>query len=95
MTAQPNAAADTGALDVLMRVPLHLSAELGRRRMTLAEILAVGKGSIVELDRAIDAPVDVYVEGTLIARGEIVAAGDSFAVRVTELAGRTRPAQAE
>lgn len=86
---------EPGPLDVLMRVPLQVSAELGRRSMTLAEICNLGKGSIVELDRAAGAPVDVFVEGTPIARGEIVAAGGSFAIRVTELTVSGRQASVE
>ncbi len=95
MNGQSNVQNESGALDVLMRVPLQLSAELGRRRMTLAEILSLGKGSIVELDRSAGAAIDVFVEGTPIARGEIVAAGENFAVRVTELAGRVRQVPGE
>ncbi len=86
---------ERSALDVLMRVPLQLSAELGRTRMTLAEILNLGKGSVVELDRPAGAPIDVFVEGTPIARGEIVAAGENFGIRVTELAAGAREASRE
>ncbi|MGB8521022.1 MAG: flagellar motor switch protein FliN [Candidatus Tumulicola sp.] len=86
------AGSERSALDVLMRVPLQLSAELGRTRMTLAEILNLGKGSVVELDRPAGAAIDVFVEGTPIARGEIVAAGENFGIRVTELAAGAREA---
>ncbi len=83
---------ERNALDVLMRVPLQLSAELGRARMTLAEILNLGKGSVLELDRPAGAAIDVFVEGTPIARGEIVAAGEHFGIRVTELVAGAREA---
>lgn len=95
MSAESPSADERNALDVLMRVPLHVSAELGRARMTLAQIMSLGKGAVVELDRPAGAAIDVFVEGTPIARGEIVAAGENFAVRVTELCGRTREAPAE
>jgi flagellar motor switch protein FliN len=95
VNGQSNAENESGAFGVLMRVPLRLSAELGRKRMTLAEILKLGKGSVVELDRPAGAEIDVFVEGTPIARGEIVAAGENFGVRVTELTGRTRQAAGE
>ena len=81
----------SAGLDVLLQVPLGVSVELGRRAMTLSEILKTGTGSIIELDRPADAPVDVFVAGTAIARGEIVAVGDKFGVRVTELITRARP----
>lgn len=90
MSAESDAGNERSALDVLMRVPLQVSAELGRARMSLAEILSLGKGSVVELDRPAGAAIDVFVEGTPIARGEIVAAGDNFGIRVTELAVRSR-----
>jgi len=95
VNGQSNAENEPAAFDVLMRVPLRLSAELGRKRMTLAEILKLGKGSVVELDRRAGAEIDVFVEGTPIARGEIVAAGENFGVRVTELTGRVRQAPGE
>lgn len=82
------AAADHAGLDALMNVALDVSVELGRRAMTLSEILRTGTGSIIELNRPAGAPVDVFVAGTAIARGEIVAVGDNFGVRVTELIGR-------
>lgn len=95
MNGHSNTGNEAAAFDVLMRVPLRLSAELGRKRMTLAEILKLGKGSVVELDRPAGAEIDVLVEGTPIARGEIVAAGENFGVRVTELTGRVPAAVSE
>jgi len=79
-------------LELLMHVPLGVSVELGRRAMTLSEILKTGTGSIIELDRPAGAPVDIFVAGTAIARGEIVAVDDNFGVRVTELVAHSRRA---
>ena len=72
-------------LELLLHVPLQLSAEFGTRTMTIAEILSLGSGSIVELDRPSTAPVDLLANGRLVARGEVVAVDDRFGVRITEL----------
>lgn len=69
----------------LLHVPLHLTVELGSAKMSVAEILKLGTGSIVELDRAVGHPVDLLVNDRPIARGEIVAVDESFALRITEL----------
>jgi flagellar motor switch protein FliN len=90
VNGETSAPRDAAALDLLMHVSLPLSVELGRRTMTLADILNLGTGSVVELDRSAAAPVDVLVAGTFVARGEIVAVGDNFGIRVTELAGSVR-----
>lgn len=78
-------AADQQNLDLLMNVPLQITAELGRCKMQVAEILKLGTGSIVELDRLAGGPVDLLVNSKLVARGEVVAIDDNFGVRVTEL----------
>lgn len=95
MNAESPNGDERAGFDVLMQVPLQLTAELGARRMALADILKIGTGSIVELDRSTSDPVDVLAAGTLIGRGEIVAVGDRFGVRMTELNGRARRTSAE
>ena len=75
-------------LDLLADVDLQVSVELGRVRLKVRELLRLGEGSVVELDRAAGAPVDVLVNGSLIARGEVVVVGDELGVRVTELLDR-------
>lgn len=72
-------------IGLLLHVPLHLTVELGSAKMSVAEILKLGTGSIVELDRAVSHPVDLLVNDRPIARGEIVAIDESFALRITEL----------
>ena len=72
---------------LLMHVPLHLTVELGSAQMSVAEILKLGTGSIVELDRPVNHPVDLLVNNKTIARGEIVAVDESFGLRITELVG--------
>ncbi len=72
-------------LDLLMNVPLKVTAELGACKMLVRDILKLGTGSIVELDRLAGGPVDLLVNDRLVARGEVVAIDDNFGVRVTEL----------
>lgn len=73
------------SIDLIRDVPLHISVELGRASLTVREILALGAGSVVELDRLAGEPVDVLVNDRLIARGEVVIVDESFGVRVTEI----------
>jgi flagellar motor switch protein FliN/FliY len=76
---------DERRLDVLMNVALGVSAELGRCSLRLGELLKLGSGAVVELDRRAGAPIDLFVNGKLIARGEIVAVDDRYGVRLTEV----------
>jgi flagellar motor switch protein FliN len=72
-------------LEMLMDVPLKISVELGRTRMSLRQTLELVQGSVIELDRLAGDPVDVFVNDRLLARGEVVVVDDKFAVRITEL----------
>lgn len=72
-------------MGVLMHIPLRLTVELGSATMSVAEILRLGSGSIVELDRAATHPVNLLVNDRPIARGEIVAIEENFGLRITEL----------
>jgi flagellar motor switch protein FliN/FliY len=72
-------------LDLLMDIPLEVSVELGRVTMLVSELLEIGTGSIVELKKVAGEPVEVLVNGRLIARGEVVVVEDNFAVRITEI----------
>lgn len=72
-------------LQLLRDVQLAVSVELGRTELTVADVLELAVGSVVELDRAARAPVDIRVNGTLLARGEVVVVDDEYAVRVTEI----------
>jgi flagellar motor switch protein FliN/FliY len=73
--------------DLLKDVDVRLTVELGRTAMKLRDVLALGPDSVVMLDRLTDELLDVMVNGTLIARGEIVADNGRFALRIVELAG--------
>ncbi|MAY73925.1 MAG: flagellar motor switch protein FliN [Phycisphaerae bacterium] len=78
-----NAAAD--GLDLLGDVDLDVSIELGRTRMLVEDVLRLGDGAVVELDKLAGDPVDVYVNGRHIARGEVLVLNDNFCVRVNEI----------
>ncbi len=69
----------------LMNVPVEITVEVGRTRMTLAELVELGPGSLVELDREAHEPADVLVNGRVVARGEIVTIGEGYGVRISEV----------
>lgn len=73
------------ALALLHDVEMGVTAELGRRRMTVRDLLSLTPGAVIELDRAAGSPVDVLVNGTLIARGEVVVIDEEFGIRVSEI----------
>jgi flagellar motor switch protein FliN/FliY len=72
-------------LDLLLNVSLRVTVELGRARLTIEDILRLGPGSVVELDKAAGEPVGVLVNDRPIARGEVVVIEDRFGVRITEV----------
>jgi flagellar motor switch protein FliN/FliY len=74
-------------LELLHDVEMGVTAELGRTRMLVREVLDLVPGSVIELDRAAGSPVDVLVNGTLIARGEVVVIDEEFGIRITEVLG--------
>jgi len=78
-------AASAGDLAKLADVTLNVTVELGRTRLKVKDLLALGAGSVVELDRVAGAPVDILVNGTLIARGDVVVVDDELGVRVSEV----------
>jgi len=85
MTIDPKKLRDAANIEVLMHVPLSVTAELGTCKMSVAEVLKLGTGSIIELDRLAGGPIDLLVNNKLIARGEVVAVDENFGVRITEL----------
>jgi flagellar motor switch protein FliN len=72
-------------LDLLHDVEMEVSAELGRTRMSVRELLSLAPGAVVELDRAAGSPADLLVNGRLIARGEVVVIDENFGLRITEI----------
>jgi flagellar motor switch protein FliN/FliY len=81
----PAPAPARGGLDMLHDVEMEVSAELGRTRMSVRELLSLTPGAIVELDRAAGSPADLLVNGRLIARGEVVVVDENFGIRITEI----------
>jgi flagellar motor switch protein FliN/FliY len=78
-------------LDLLRDVEMEVTAELGRTRMTVRELLSLTPGAVVELDRAAGSPADLLVNGTLIARGEVVVVDEEFGIRITEIVAAAEP----
>lgn len=72
-------------IDMIMDIPVQLSVELGRTRLTLKNILQLGQGSVVELDGLAGEPLDVFVNGYLIAQGEVVVVEDKYGIRITDI----------
>jgi flagellar motor switch protein FliN len=70
---------------LLQDVDVRLTVEIGSTSLSLRELLALGEASVIELDRAANELLDVFVNGTLIGRGEVVTVGERFGVRMTEL----------
>jgi flagellar motor switch protein FliN/FliY len=88
------ASRDSATLDLLRDVDLDLRIELGRTNMYLEEVLKLRKGAVVPLDKLAGDPVDIYVNGRLIARGEVLVLNDNFCVRIAELVASDQPATA-
>jgi len=81
-------AADAGKdvnLEVILDVPVTLSMEVGRTRIPIRNLLQLNQGSVVELDRAAGEPLDVFVNGTLVAHGEVVVVNEKFGIRLTDV----------
>src|ERR1700739_2357947 len=72
-------------LDVVLDIPVTLSMEVGRSRVSIRNLLQLNQGSVVELERATGEPLDVFVNGTLIAHGEVVVVNDKFGIRLTDV----------
>ena len=79
------AAAQRPGLDLLHDVEMEVTAELGRTKMVVKELLSLLPGAVIELDRAAGGPADLLVNGRMIARGEVVVIDENFAIRITEI----------
>ena len=72
-------------LDVVLDIPVNISMEIGRTKISIRNLLQLNQGSVVELDRLAGEPMDVLVNGTLIARGEVVVVNEKFGIRLTDI----------
>jgi flagellar motor switch protein FliN/FliY len=91
-TAVPNELtnAPTGAvgdidLDMLMDVPVTMTVEVGRKSLAIKELLSLTPGSVVSFDRSVTEPMDIMINGTLVARGEVVSADGKFGLRLVDV----------
>lgn len=81
-------------LDLVLDVPVSLTIELGSCQLPMREVLQLNVGSVVQLDKPADAPVELSVNGKLIARGEVVVIEERFGLKITEVVGAAAPAVA-
>ncbi len=72
-------------LGFILDIPLELSVELGRSRMLINDLLQLGQGSIIELNKLAGEPLEVYINGKLVAKGEVVVVNEKFGVRLTDI----------
>lgn len=86
--SEPPPPANRSSIDLLAGLQMNVTVELGRTELTVADVLALGPGSVVELDRLAGEPVDILVNDRLIARGEVVVVDENFGVRVVEVVRR-------
>ncbi|MHB0886717.1 MAG: flagellar motor switch phosphatase FliY [Bacillota bacterium] len=84
---------DPQNIDLIMDVPLHLTVELGRTKMQVRQILALGTGAVIELDKLAGEPLDVLINGRLIAKGEVVIINENFGVRITDVVSQIERVQ--
>lgn len=73
------------SLDILLDVALQVTVEVGRARMTIQDLLQLGQGSVIELEKLAGEPLDIYVNGKQVARGEAVIVNEKFGVRLTDI----------
>ncbi|HEY8519069.1 MAG TPA: flagellar motor switch protein FliN [Gammaproteobacteria bacterium] len=81
----PDASAEARNLDVILDIPVTISMEIGRARVPIRNLLQLNQGSVVELDRLAGEPLDVLVNGTLIAHGEVVVVNERYGIRFTDV----------
>jgi flagellar motor switch protein FliN len=85
LSDQPRPAPGAMDLDRIMNIPVQLTAELGRTRITIKNLLQLSQGSVVELDGLAGQPLDVMINGYLIAQGEVVVVNEKYGIRLTDI----------
>ncbi|SJN54827.1 flagellar motor switch protein FliN [Vibrio ruber] len=88
-TSQPISEDERRKLDTIMDIPVTISMEVGRSQISIRNLLQLNQGSVVELDRIAGESLDVLVNGTLIAHGEVVVVNDKFGIRLTDVISQT------
>ena len=85
LSGNPTVAEGRHDIDMILDIPVQLTVELGRTRIPIRHILQLAQGSVVELDALAGEPMDVLVNGCLIAQGEVVVVNDKFGIRLTDI----------
>jgi flagellar motor switch protein FliN/FliY len=80
---------DVGNLNFILDIPLEISVELGRARMMISELLQLGQGSVIELNKLAGEPLEIFVNQKLIARGEVVVVNEKFGIKMTDIISPT------
>jgi len=88
-SSPPLSADEYARLDSILDIPVTISMEVGRSKINIRNLLQLNQGSVVELDRIAGEPLDVLVNGTLIAHGEVVVVNDKFGIRLTDVISQT------
>ncbi len=86
--SEPISAEERRKLDAILDIPVTITMEVGRSQISIRNLLQLNQGSVVELDRVAGEPLDVLVNGTLIAHGEVVVVNDKFGIRLTDVISR-------
>lgn len=84
-SAPPEKREKVSNMDLLLDIPLEISAELGRTRMIINDLLQLGQGSVIELNKLAGEPLEILVNQKLIARGEVVVVNEKFGIRLTDI----------
>lgn len=85
LDADPAPSAGDAKLDVILDIPVTIAMEIGRTDISIRNLLQLNQGSVVELDRLAGEPMDVLVNGTLVAHGEVVVVNEKFGIRLTDV----------
>ncbi|WP_110456363.1 flagellar motor switch protein FliN [Shewanella algidipiscicola] len=88
-SSKPLTEEEAAKLDTIMDIPVTISMEVGRSFINIRNLLQLNQGSVVELDRVAGEPLDVMVNGTLVAHGEVVVVNDKFGIRLTDVISQT------
>ncbi|MFZ5806706.1 MAG: flagellar motor switch protein FliN [Verrucomicrobiota bacterium] len=84
MSDQPAASTEVKG-DLILDIPVSLSVELGRTQMKVKEVMALMPGTVIELEKPVEEPVDLYVNGKLVGRGEVVVVDNSLGIKITQV----------